>query len=105
MERSAGIPGPSQKACQAAKQRPRSFPPRCTSLKIATLESLDNQPQTMIHESDNVLPAPAKGIDFTITATDIPRVTLLLDDRMADLDQPLSVVWEGREVFGGRVPR
>ena len=35
----------------------------------------------------------------------IKRLTLRLDDRMADLDRPVRVVFEGKVLHEGQVPR
>jgi hypothetical protein len=38
-------------------------------------------------------------------AEGIKRLNILLDDRMADLDKPISVVMDGRDLFNGRAKR
>ncbi len=37
--------------------------------------------------------------------SDVSKVTLLLNDRMLDLDKPVSVLWNGKTLFSGMVPR
>jgi pimeloyl-ACP methyl ester carboxylesterase len=45
------------------------------------------------------------GNSFDIKAGDVYRVSLLLDDRVADLEKPIRVQWEGLPVFEAMVPR
>ena len=42
---------------------------------------------------------------ITIDAPEVTRLTLRLNDRLVDLDQPVKVLLNGQTVFAGMVPR
>ena len=45
------------------------------------------------------------GNDFTIAQCDYARISICLNDQLADLDQPVTVHYGGRKIFEGKVPR
>lgn len=49
--------------------------------------------------------AKRDGNTITIEQSDVPELTILLRDDMVDLDQPVKVIFDGREVFNGKVDR
>jgi len=49
--------------------------------------------------------ATAKEQTIDIDSADVTRLTLYLHDRLIDLDKPITVRWNGEEVFAGEVPR
>lgn len=49
--------------------------------------------------------ARRSGQTITIEKADVPRVTILLNDAMLNLDEPVNVVRNGRNLFSGVVPR
>jgi poly(3-hydroxybutyrate) depolymerase len=49
--------------------------------------------------------ATVDGQTIALTGTVPSRMTLRLSDRLVDLDRPVRVTVEGRQVFSGRVPR
>ncbi len=49
--------------------------------------------------------AERRGQDITVTAPAGLQVTVLLNDRMLDLDRPVTVTWNGRAMEPRRVPR
>jgi hypothetical protein len=49
--------------------------------------------------------AELDGQRITITTRDVDRLLIRLNDRMLDLDKPVTVLWAGKEVFTGQIPR
>jgi hypothetical protein len=49
--------------------------------------------------------AGREGQNISVTASANGRVTILLNDRMLDLDQPVTVTWNGKALEPRRVPR
>jgi len=49
--------------------------------------------------------AQYKGQEITLDKSDVERVKIRLDDRMMDLDQPVTVRWGDKKVFEGKAPR
>jgi hypothetical protein len=49
--------------------------------------------------------AQSKGQEITIDKSDVPSIKLHLDDRMMDLDKPVTVRWDGKKVFEGKAIR
>jgi hypothetical protein len=49
--------------------------------------------------------AQREGQRITITTKDVTRVIVRLNDRMLDLDKPVTVLWADREVFNGKLVR
>lgn len=61
-------------------------------------------PKDGVKRDDTVI-AGIKGNVITIEVCDYPTLTLLLNDSMVDLDKPVKVVYQGRTIFRGKVPR
>jgi hypothetical protein len=58
------------------------------------------------HEKPGTLiRADRTGQTFDIQSDDVDSVTVLLDDALADLDQPVTIKLNGRERFSGRADR
>jgi hypothetical protein len=49
--------------------------------------------------------AELDGQRVTIQSKDVERVVIRFNDRMLNLDKPVTVTWGSREVFSGIVPR
>jgi poly(3-hydroxybutyrate) depolymerase len=49
--------------------------------------------------------AEYKGQEITIDQSDVPSIKLRLDDRMMDLDKPVTVHWGDKNVFEGKAIR
>jgi hypothetical protein len=49
--------------------------------------------------------AEYKGQEITIDKADVPAVKLRLDDRMMDLDKPITVRWGDNKIFEGKTTR
>jgi hypothetical protein len=49
--------------------------------------------------------AQYKGQEITIEKSDVPAVKLRVDDRMMDLDKPITVRWGDKKVFERKAPR
>ncbi|MCC5786353.1 MAG: dienelactone hydrolase family protein [Phycisphaerales bacterium] len=49
--------------------------------------------------------ASVEGQTITIESADVPQVELLLSDELLDLDRPVKVIANGREVFEGQIAR
>ncbi len=45
------------------------------------------------------------GQTVTLTTKNVPTVTVLLNDAMVELDQPVTIRTADKELFTGRVPR
>ena len=52
-----------------------------------------------------VVRANVNGQRVTVEHSDVDRLTIHLNDRMLDLDKPVTFVWGEREVFNGAIPR
>lgn len=42
---------------------------------------------------------------FTIEHSDVAELFLFLDDEMCNLDEPVTVLYQGKELFSGKVAR
>lgn len=55
--------------------------------------------------ADALVTAKRNGQTIDLTATGAKRVTVRLDDRVADLDKPVRIVSGGKELYAGTPPR
>jgi hypothetical protein len=49
--------------------------------------------------------ATLKGQTIELEKSEVPKLKIRLNDDMLDLDKPLKVVFEGKEIFNGKVSR
>ncbi len=58
-----------------------------------------------VAKKDRTITAVKKGQTIILTTTDVPSATVLLDDAMLDLDQPVTIEANGKPVFTGKATR
>ena len=49
--------------------------------------------------------AEMKGNTITISKCDYSKLTLSLNDKMMDLDKPVTIIYQGKTIYNGKVKR
>jgi hypothetical protein len=63
-------------------------------------------PKGELPVAGSLVTAKRDGQTITVeTADKVERLLIRLDDRMVDLDRPVKIVYDGKTLFDGRVPR